>query len=112
VSSFIYSEPFKIRFSYNCASVEKVSADTEHRVVTHTAELSTVADAHSVCDSSLLPHEVNYGRFCFWRRQYVFFLFVHEISPESLNRSAPNSHGRRVLVPRSDEFEGQGQRSR
>jgi len=35
------------------------------------------------------------------------FLFVYEISLESLNGFAPNSH-RDVFGPRSDEFEGQG----
>jgi len=34
--------------------------------------------------------------FCFWRRQSVVFLFLYEISPEPLNRFAPNSHRRRV----------------
>jgi len=29
-----------------------------------------------------------------------------------VNGFAPNSHGRRVLIPRSDEFEGQGKRSK
>jgi len=43
-----------------------------------------------------LPHAVNCGRFCFWRRQSVFFLFVYEISPEPLNVFVPNSHGRRA----------------
>ena len=41
------------------------------------------------------PHAVNCGRFCFWRRQYVF-LFVYEISREPLNGLAPNSQRRRV----------------
>jgi len=36
-------------------------------------------------------------RFCFWRRQSVGFLFVHEISREPLNGFAPNSHRIRVL---------------
>jgi len=40
------------------------------------------------------------------------FLFVYEISLEPLNGFAPNSHGRRFMVPRSDEFEGQGQISK
>jgi len=35
------------------------------------------------------------------------WFFVYEISREPLNGFAPNSHGRSV-VPRSDEFEGQG----
>ena len=34
--------------------------------------------------------------FCFWRRQSVVFSFVYEIFRESLNRFAPNSHGRRA----------------
>jgi len=33
-------------------------------------------------------------------------LFVYEISREPLYGFAPNSQGKRVLVPRSDEFEG------
>jgi len=37
----------------------------------------------------------------------VTFLFVYEISREPLNRSVPNSHGRR-LISRSDELECQG----
>ena len=40
------------------------------------------------------------------------FLFVYEISLEPPNGFAPDSHGRRVWSPRSDEFDGQGQRSR
>ena len=67
-----------------------------------------------------LPHAVNCGRFCFWRRQSLVFLFVYEIiSQKLLNGFAPNSRGtaRECLVPRSDEFEGQvlkvkGQRSK
>ena len=39
----------------------------------------------------------------------VTFLFVYKISRESLNGFVPNLHGRRCLVPRSDEFEGQYQ---
>jgi len=42
----------------------------------------------------------------------VFVLFVYEISQEPLNRFAPNSLGRRVFFPRSDEFVGQGQISK
>jgi len=32
----------------------------------------------TICSSvfGLLPHAVNCGRFCFWRRQSVVFLFV------------------------------------
>jgi len=45
----------------------------------------------------LLPHAVNCGEFCYWRRQsVVFVLFVYEISREQLNECVPNSHGRRV----------------
>jgi len=45
-----------------------------------------------------LPHAVNCGRFCFWRRQFVFCVcvFVYEIYRKPLNGFAPNSHGRRV----------------
>jgi len=32
-----------------------------------------------------LPHAVNRGRFCFWRRQSVSFLFVYQIPREPLN---------------------------
>jgi len=40
------------------------------------------------------------------------FFVVHEICREPLNGFAPNSHGRRdSMVPRSNGFEGQGQRS-
>jgi len=49
---------------------------------------------------SLLPHALNCGRFCFWRRQSVFCLY--EISREPLNGFAPYS----------DEFEGQSQSSK
>ena len=52
--------------------------------------------------------------------QFVFgktFLassFVYEISPESLNGFAPNSHGRQLtcLVPHLVVFEGRGQKSK
>jgi len=46
--------------------------------------------------TTFLPHAVNCGRFCFWRRQSVVFLVVYEISREQLNGFATNSHGRRV----------------
>jgi len=41
------------------------------------------------------------------------FLLVYEISPELLNRFAPNSHGRRVwsLAQMSSKVKGQGPRS-
>jgi len=70
-----------------------------------------LAHPHSI--SLSLPHAVNCGRFCFWRRQSVFFLFVYEISREPLNGFAPNSHGRRVWsVARTSlkvTVKGQGQ---
>ena len=43
-----------------------------------------------------LLHAVNCGSSCFWRRPSVVFLSSYEISPESLNGFAPNSHWRRV----------------
>jgi len=48
-----------------------------------------------VCHA-LLSHGVNCGRFCFFGVVSVCFLFVREISRESLNGFAPNPHGRRV----------------
>jgi len=53
--------------------------------------------------------------FCFGAIS-LWFLFVYEISRQPLNGFAPNSHGRRVWslvgVPRSDEFESQGQKTK
>jgi len=43
--------------------------------------------------SHVLPHAVNCGRFCFWRRQSVVFCLC---IAGPLNGFAPNSHGRRV----------------
>jgi len=63
---------------------------------------------NTVCTA--LPHAVNYGRFCFWGRQSVFFV-VYEIYREPLNGFAPNSHGT-CLIPHSDGIEGQGQMSK
>jgi len=62
----------------------------------------------------LLPHAVNCGRFCFWRRQSVVFGCVgYEISRKTLNGFAPNSHGRRVwsLAHSSLKVKVKGQRS-
>ena len=61
----------------------------------------------------LLPHTVNCGRFCFWRRQSVF-LFVYEISREPQNGFAPNSHRRRAcsLIQTSLKVKIKGQRSK
>jgi len=44
----------------------------------------------------------------FLYRQSVVFLFAYEISWEPHIRFVPNSAGKMCLVPRSDEFEGQG----
>jgi len=61
----------------------------------------------------LLPDAANCGRFCFWRRQSVDFC-VHEISRNRSNRwtDLRQIHTKDVLLPRSDEFEGQRQRSK
>ena len=57
-----------------------------------------------------VPHAVNCGRFCFWRRQ-CGFLVVYKISREPLNGFVPNSHGRRVwsLTPTSLKVNVKGQ---
>jgi len=56
-----------------------------------------------------LPYAVNCGMFCFWRRQSVLI----RLSIKYLENRAPNSHVRRTcLVPRSGEFEVQGQKSK
>jgi len=62
--------------------------------------------------SYLLPHAVNCGRFCFWRR--LCSLFVYEISREPLNGFAPNSQERRIwsLARRNSKVRVKGQRSR
>jgi len=56
---------------------------------------------------------VNCVRFCFWRRPWLF-LFVYEISSETLNTFAPNSQRRRVwsLSRTSLNVKVKGQRSR
>jgi len=41
---------------------------------------------------------VNCGRFCFWRRQSVVFLFVYEISPELL-KDLHQIHTEDVFIP-------------
>jgi len=56
-----------------------------------------------------LPHAMNCGRFCFWRRQSVFC--VSNISGTAEHICAKLT-GKTCLVPRYDEFEGQGQRSK
>jgi len=59
--------------------------------------LTTPSGQPSTCFAYLLtylPHTVNCIRFCF--ALSLTFLFVYEISPEPLNRFAPNSQGRRV----------------
>jgi len=56
-------------------------------------KLCTFSRSHN---DTYLPHAVNCGRFCFWRRQFVVFCFVYKISWEPLNRFVPNSHGRCV----------------
>jgi len=50
----------------------------------------------------------------FWRRQSVVFLVVYEISRGPLIGFAPNSHGKRVLLPRSESLKVKiiGQRSK
>ena len=52
------------------------------------------------------------GRFCFWCCQFLFFLFVYEISREPLNGFALNSHERRVwsLARTSLKVKVKGQR--
>jgi len=50
-------------------------------------------------------------RFCFWRRQSVVFLFVYEIS-RTIERIGAKFTRKTCLVPRWDEFEGPGQRSK
>jgi len=60
--------------------------------------------------SCLLPYAVNCGRFCFWRRQSVFFVCVRNISGTA-ERICARFTRKTCLVPRWDEFEGQGQRS-
>ena len=63
-----------------------------------------------------LAQAVNCERSCFWRRQSVGFLFVYdnEISRESgtAERIFAKFTQKTCLVPRSGEFEGQGQRSK
>jgi len=61
--------------------------------------------------NSILPHAVNCGRFCFWRRHAVVFLFAYEISQEPLNGFAPNLHGRWFLARISLKVKVKGQRS-
>jgi len=56
-----------------------------------------------------LPQAVNCLRFCFWRNT---FLLVYEISPGTSERICAKFDQKVYLVSRSDEFEGQGQRSR
>ena len=58
----------------------------------------------------LLPHAVSCGKFCFWRRQPVVF-WAWNIS-ETAERICAKFTRKTCLVPRSDEFEGQGQRSK
>jgi len=58
---------------------------------------------------SSLP--VNCGRFCFWRRQCVVFVRKWNISGTA-KRICAKFTRTTWLVPRSDEFEGQCQRSR
>ena len=58
-----------------------------------------------------LPHAVNCGRFCFWRCQSLFFACVRNISGIA-KRICAKFTRKTCLVPRSDEFEGQGQRSK
>ena len=43
---------------------------------------------------------------------FFVFLFVPQISWEPLNGFPPNSQGRHMIGPRSDEYECQGQRSK
>ena len=59
----------------------------------------------------LIPHIVKFERFCFFAPSVCgFFLFVYEISWETLNGFAPNSHRRRVwsVARTSLEVKGQG----
>ena len=58
------------------------------------------------CCHQFLPHAVNCGRFCFWRRQSVFFVCVRNISGTA-ERICAKFTWKMCLVPRSDEFEGQ-----
>ena len=52
----------------------------------------------------LLPHAVNCGRFCFWRRQSVVFVCVWNIFGTA-ERICAKFTRKTCLVPRSDEFE-------
>jgi len=61
-------------------------------------------------NDSILPQAVNCGMFCFWRRQSVFLL-VYKISRGTTERICAKFTRKTCLVPRSDEFEGQGQTS-
>jgi len=58
-----------------------------------------------------LTHAVNCGRFCFWRRQSVFLVCVWNISGTA-ERICAKFTRKTCLIPRSDEFEGQGKRSK
>jgi len=61
----------------------------------------------------LLPHAVNCGRFCFWRRpsMVVFFRLCMKYS-ETAELICAKFTRKTCLAPRSDELEGQGHRSR
>jgi len=91
----------KCDFSDSCATNDNLfTTDTQRRAVSRRQI------------SLLLPHAVNCGRFCFWRRQSVVsFLFVYQISGTA-ERICDKFTRNTCLVPRSNEFEGQGQRSR
>jgi len=81
---------------------DKVKASLEQRLLVSWAHRYCNYTVHRVRrkgDTIFLPHSVNCGRFCFWRRQSVGFLFVYEISREQLNGFAPSSHRRHVWSP-------------
>jgi len=72
-------------------------------------ELTVAHDPRTV---TLLLHAALKLRKVLFLAPSVFFLFVYEISRERAERIPAKVTRKRCLVPRSDEFEGQGQRSR
>jgi len=58
-----------------------------------------------------LRQTVNCRRFCFWHHQSVFFVCVWNI-PGTAEQICVKFTWKTRLVPRLDEFEGQGQRSK
>ena len=70
-----------------------------------------IAVIFATSDEYLLPLAVNCVRFCFWRHVCDFFVRVWNISGTA-ERICAKFTRKTCFVPRSDEFEGQGQRSR